>query len=376
MDVNDDVIAEARSRTGLSHLGNESFHDGLVALFKGAADAGSFNELGMAVLRDQAIGLLSVRLQVEDWYRRHPEIDEQQILGPLFGLGLPRTGSTALSFLLAEDPGARSLLAWESMAPAPPPDPTTYDTDPRIAEMALQMSLIDGMAPKFKSMLPSAPTGPTECLQLMALDFRSAMFAALGDNRYYDHWLTECDMLSAYRYHQRVLKLLQWRFPTKPWRLKSPAHMNSLDALLVVYPDARFVMTHRDIVQVMPSLVSLLDATSEFMRDGPLAADFAAHQASYWERGLRETLAYRDGGNEAPVLRHRLHRDASQSPTSDCPALRLAGRGSDGQRGRPDARLVGGEPARQARRARLPPERVRHRSRRFTDPVRLLQRTL
>ncbi|MHB8464880.1 MAG: sulfotransferase family protein [Acidimicrobiales bacterium] len=296
--MTDEVIAEARSRTGLTDLGDESFHEGLVALLEGAEAAGSFNELGMAVVREQAIGFLKVRLSVEDWYHRHPEIDDQEILPPLVGLGLPRTGSTALSFLLGVDPRARSLLAWESGAPTPPPDPATYDTDPRIAEAAVQISLIDEMAPKFKTMLPSSPTGPTECLQIMALDFRSAMLGALGDNRHYEEWLAGCDMVSAYRYHQRVLKLLQWKFPTKPWRLKSPAHMDSIDALVAVYPNARFVMTHRDIAQVIPSVVSLFDAMSEYLRAGPLAPDFAANQAAYWERSLRKTLAYRDAGNE------------------------------------------------------------------------------
>ena len=269
-----------------------------MALVDGTEAAGSYNELGMAVLHDQAIGLLTVRLSVEDWYRRHPEIDEQEILPPLFGLGLPRTGSTALSYLLGADLRARSLMAWEAAAPTPPPDPATFDTDPRIAEAAAQISLIDQMAPKFKTMLPSSPTGPTECLQIMALDFRSAMFGALGDNRHYEAWIASCDMTSAYRYHERVLKLLQWKFPTRPWRLKSPAHMASIDALLEVYPEARFVMTHRDIAQVIPSVVSLLDATSELLRSGPLAPDFAINQAIFWERGLRKTLAYRNAGNE------------------------------------------------------------------------------
>ena len=157
----DEVIAEARARQGLTDLGEESFHEGLVALLEGAEEAGSFNELGMAVLRDQVVGLLRTRLSIEDWYRRHPEIDDQEILPPLFGLGLPRTGSTALGFLLGEDPRARSLLAWESGAPTPPPDPATHATDPRIAEAAAQIALIDQMAPKFKTMLPSSPTGPT-----------------------------------------------------------------------------------------------------------------------------------------------------------------------------------------------------------------------
>ena len=298
MTAADELIAKARSRTGLTDLGDERFHEGLVALLDGAEAAGTFNELGTAVLRDQAVGFLVTRLEVEDWYRRHPEIADQEIEAPLFGLGLPRTGSTALAFLLAQDPRARSLLAWEAGAPTPPPDPATHDTDPRIAATAVQMSLIDEMAPKFKAMLPTSPTGPTECLQLLALDFRSLMFGALGDNRHYETWLAACDMASAYEYHQRVLKLLQWRFPARPWRLKAPPHMDSLPALLAVYPDARFVMTHRDIAQVIPSVVSLLDATSELLRTGPLAEDFAANQAAYWERALRKTVDYRDAGGD------------------------------------------------------------------------------
>lgn len=311
----DELIATARAATGLSDFGAASFHEGLVALIDGAEAAGTFNELGVAVLHDQATEMLSLRLSVEDWYRRHPEIDDREISAPLFGLGLPRTGSTALSYLLARDPRSRSLLVWETNSPTPPPEPETYGCDPRIAEAAVRISLIDELAPKFKTMLPQDPDGPNECLQVMALDFRSPMFGALGDNRAYDEWLDGCDMVSAYEYHRRVLKLLQWRFPPRPWRLKSPAHMRYIESLVEVYPDARFVMTHRDIAQVIPSVVSLLDATSEMLRTGPLAPDFAEHQATYWESALRTTLAYRDAGHE-----HLFHdiqfRDMRPDPMS------------------------------------------------------------
>jgi hypothetical protein len=158
--------------------------------------------------------------------------------------------------------------------------------------------MIDHLAPHFKVMLPQSATGPTECLEILALDFRSAMLMALADNPGYTEWLLQCDMVPAYRYHERVLKLLQWKFPARPWRLKSPAHMQAIDALLEVYPEARFVMTHRDIAQVIPSVVSLLDATSEMLRNGPLADDFAARQATFWEHGIRKTLAYRDAGHD------------------------------------------------------------------------------
>ncbi len=298
MNTVDTLLAQARERTGLDDLGDESFREGLVALIEGAEQAGTYNELGIAVLHDQTVEFLSNRLSIEDCYRRNPEIDEQVIEAPLFGLGLPRTGSTALSFLLAEDPRFRSLLTWEANSPTPPPEPATYDTDPRIAEAAARISLIDELAPKFKSMLPTSPTGPTECLQILALDFRSAMFAALGDNRHYDEWFAGCDMTSAYRYHERVLKLLQWKFEPRRWRLKTPAHMQSIDALVEVYPAATFVMTHRDVAQVIPSVVSLMDATSEMLRQGPLAPDFAAKEAAFWERGMRKLLDFRDESDD------------------------------------------------------------------------------
>lgn len=296
MSTADELIERARRDTGLSDLGPDTWHEGLVALLEGAEKAGSLNELGVAVLHDQAVGLLRTRLEVEDWYRRHPEIDDQEITAPLFGLGLPRTGSTALSYLLAQDTRSRSLLTWESGQPTPPPTPETYDSDPRIEQAAATIAFLDELAPHFKVMLPMSPTGPNECLQILAIDFRSAVFLALGDNPTYEAWLAECDMTSAYEYHRRVLKLLQWKFPTRPWRLKSPAHMQAIDALVRVYPDARFVMTHRDIAQVIPSVVSLLDSTSELLRSAPLPADFAVRQADYWEQGLRATLAFRDSG--------------------------------------------------------------------------------
>ena len=49
------------------------------------------------------------RLEVEHWYHIHPEIDEEQIVAPLFGVGLPRTGTTALIYMLARDPSTRTL---------------------------------------------------------------------------------------------------------------------------------------------------------------------------------------------------------------------------------------------------------------------------
>ena len=95
----DDLTAAAIERTGLDDFGDDSFREGLEILVRALADEARLNARGKAFIYDR-IGLhLCQRLQVEDWYRRHPEIDDEPIVAPLFGLGLPRTGSTALSFL-------------------------------------------------------------------------------------------------------------------------------------------------------------------------------------------------------------------------------------------------------------------------------------
>ena len=133
----------------------------------------------------------------------NPEIDEQRIVSPLFGLGLPRTGSTALSFLLAQDPARRSLRVWEASDPCPPPETATEHSDPRIALAQAGIDFTNEMFPGMSEMLPTAAEGPQECLLPMAMGFRSVVFEGMSYVPSYTAWLLHCDMEPAYRYHRR-----------------------------------------------------------------------------------------------------------------------------------------------------------------------------
>jgi hypothetical protein len=293
------LVAAARARTGLDDFGDEdTWQEGLEVLVRALTTEASLNELGEAVFADQLTGYLTKRLEIERWYAEHPEINEQEIVAPLFGLGMPRTGSTALSFLIACDRGRRSLRTWEADAPCPPPEAATEDTDPRIADSAASIELVQQMFPDFVGMLPTSPTGPQECLLLLALDFRSQVFEGYALIPSYTEWILSCDMTPAYRYHKRVLKLLQWRCPPTRWWLKSPAHMTTIDALDSVYPDARFVMSHRDIGAVLPSLCALKLALGAPVtaRQDPLA--LGRHETALWSESLARTIAFRDAGRE------------------------------------------------------------------------------
>jgi hypothetical protein len=92
---------------------------------------------------------------------------------------------------------------------------------------------------------------------LMALEFKAQVFLVSARIPSYADWFAHCDMEPTYRYEKRVLKLLQWKTPEKVWRLKSPTHTMFLEAYEKVFPEARFVQTHRDVSKVLPSVCDL-----------------------------------------------------------------------------------------------------------------------
>ncbi len=295
----DQLVETAVTRAGSDDFGEDTWQEGLDVLVDSLTTESALNELGESVMIDQIVSLLVNRLEVEHWYGRHPEINEQEIVAPLFGLGLPRTGSTALSFLLACDTGRRSLRTWEAGKPCPPPETATEYTDARIAETQVGIDITNEMFPGFVGMLPTSATGPQECILIMALDFRSQLFEGMASIPAYSSWLLSSDMEPAYRYHQRVLRLLQWRCPPERWWLKTPAHMHSIDALNVVYPDARFVMTHRDVGKVLPSVCAVFEALSNVLTTNPDPMAIGTHNSELWRYSLQRLIAFRDGGNES-----------------------------------------------------------------------------
>lgn len=288
----DDVLHAAVTQTGLDDFGEDSFLEGLTILVASLRDEARLNAKGEAFIYQRITGYLGQRLQVEDWYRRHPEIDEVSLKAPLIGLGLPRTGSTALSMLLAQDPDVRYLRKWESTQPCPPPS-TVKGVDPRIPPGKGEMI-------GTRHHVPTDANGPMECHELMALSFASHLFQSLAQIPTYSAWLVEqADLTPALSYERRVLKLLAWGEPTRPWRLKCPSHVLWLDHLDRVFPDAKFVMTHRDPTDVILSVADLYtDIIGQFTDDidrryiGQLNVE-------HWSAGMTRALQFRAAGNDS-----------------------------------------------------------------------------
>ena len=253
----DELAQAARRETRLEDLGDSSWREGLERLLDSAAREADLNPIGREVLRGWVHRRLVNRLRVTDWTQRHPEVRRERISRPLFVIGMLRTGTTLLCELLAQDPANRPLWKWEGLDCIPPPERAHFADDPRIAKMVTEMEQTYARVPALKAIHFEPGDGPTECVALLGQAFRSQDWVGLFRVPSYTAWLHgSCDMRPAYAYHRLALQLLQSRAPGR-WSLKAPGHMFALEALTTEYPDARFIVMHRDPQKTVPSSASL-----------------------------------------------------------------------------------------------------------------------
>lgn len=248
-----ELIDQATEASGLSDFGPGDFREGLDVLLDSLERDGDFDAVGNQFQIDTLRRRLVNRLEVEQWYSEHPEIEDLPLRGPIDINGMPRTGTTALANIMSLDPQFRSLRGWEQETPCPPPVLGDEDNDPRRARA---VHYIDQQTAEFKAMHISNADATMEDTELLGMAFHGQQYT-LPVFTYHAWWRT-ADMTSTYEYHRRVLKLLQSRRPPELWMLKAPHHNFHLGAIASAYPDARFIMTHRDPAKAVPSWASLV----------------------------------------------------------------------------------------------------------------------
>ncbi len=252
------LIATARAQTGLAQLGDDAILEGLTVLVDALNTEAKLTPQGAQNFEGLITRNLVNRLQVEDYLAKNPALLDAPVEKPLFVFGLPRTGTTLAINLLNADPARRSFLRWEAFNSVPPPKAGELSSDPRyVAEQAkLEMSL--KYVPHISAMHHEDADSPTECQFSMAPSFCAQVYDSQAFMPSYSDWfLDQADYMPAFRYHKRLLQLLQSEAPGR-WTLKNPWHPLFLNELTSVYPDAQLVMTHRDPVDVVGSACSLV----------------------------------------------------------------------------------------------------------------------
>ena len=264
------LLDSAMRTTGLSDFGSEEWREPFSILVRSLEEDADLNLMGRLRTRSELLHSLEARLQIEETYKRHPEIEDEEIVQPIMVVGQGRSGTSFLINVLAANQDNGALLHWEAMFPCPPPEKSTYLTDPRIDSAHRLIDQWNRVTPTLESMHEFAGRVPTEDCEIMAISFMApTWFDALGQVVSYDAYMMQKDMTEAMQYHKRVLKLLQWKNPRQHWVLKDPMHLDRLATVLKTYPDACFVWPHRDPVRALASMISMCGTCQWGRSDNP-----------------------------------------------------------------------------------------------------------
>ncbi|WP_217578817.1 sulfotransferase [Mesorhizobium sp. GbtcB19] len=297
-----EMLRQATSLTGLADFGEPDFEEAFERLLCSAEDEAGFSETGAAIFRNDMIRLLSNRLLLADDWNARPDLAAEDIERPMFILGLPRSGTSILHELLAQDEENRVPLTWETTRLMAKSGEDRSDEE-IIARTESEFHELDRIVPDFKKIHRVGPMLPDECVGFMNNDFKSMHFHVCYRVPAFQAWQDQSDFVSVYRSHRRQLQRLQRRKRGAQWVLKSPQHLWTLEALLKVYPDARIVQLHRDPVEALGSYASLVRNVRRAVSDTQDPHEIGREWARYFAAGLNKSAeTKRTSGREASFL--------------------------------------------------------------------------
>lgn len=283
----DDIAAAAVRTTGMADFGDGAHEEGLRVLVEDLAspEAGLTprgNYFQRSEVKSALVGVLLTQAQ----FAAHPEHKDVPIERPIFLMGLPRTGTTALHRYLHADPGSQGLEMWLTQYPQPRPPRATWESDPIFNAMQQAFSAHHVESPEFMGIHYMDATTVEECWRLLRQTGKSNSYESLANLPRYTDWLKQQDWTDAYARHKENLQLVGLNDPEKRWILKNPSHMTALDALMTVYPDALIVYTHRDPVTCIASSCSLSAETTVGHSSTYVGGVIGHTQLDLWSRAF------------------------------------------------------------------------------------------
>ena len=304
----DAVVAAARAADGLRDFGDDSYREPLEKLLWSLEHEAQLNAIGRAVLSQRMVDILATRLRVQHYLQRFPEIADEEIAAPLFIVGLPRTGTTMLHRTIAGDHRMYAPLWYEVRYPSPAPDwDFTAAGDARIAAAQAEMAAMLAANPDLLAIHPMDAMGPDEDIMLLEQSFYSFNTQAYANIPSFDAWIESRDHTPGYEYFRLLLQFLQWQKKRsgqagERWTLKAPHHLHYMDLVFKVFPDAKVVQSHRDPVETLPSLTSLIAGVWVIYSDSADPIEVGRQWSRKFARGMQHTMAVREQMGEGQFL--------------------------------------------------------------------------
>jgi len=298
-----EIVSEAEHQVGITD--SEPFvRRNLERLVAAINHEGFMSAEGMAGAHRALLNDMVNRLEGLKWVQQYPEIAEEAIEKPVFLMGLPRSGTTYFQYLFDCDQRFRLIRTWEAMTPSPPPGFDPESAEQRRMSWAERRREMFPTVDGFAALHLHDEDGSEECHAFMEQSFGAAGLNNLYRvPTFFDYLLDEADLEASYRVHKRQLQLLQWRTRVKPWALKYPNHLLAVPEIIKVYPDARFVMTHRDPIQTLASICKMSYKLRSARSDKPIdKEDVGRYMTHFVQRHIERIMALVNGPHARQVV--------------------------------------------------------------------------
>lgn len=286
----DTLSQEATRRTGLTDFGNLQFREGLQTLLASIEHDTSLHFLGHLSLRRSVVESLVNRLLLVEAQKSFPEVFDAPLIPPLIVLGLPRSGTTYLHRLLAEDPAHHAPPFWELVRPLQQPG----ERDERRKVISRELLWRKRVAPELDRKHHITVDTPEECLFMLGATFEALLFWVLAPVRGYAEWYMTQDHTRKYREYRAWLQVLQATTPGKRLVLKAPEHTGALGELLRAVPQAQIIQAHRDPVSAYASFNSLIASTHATSDVRPDIKQIAKTNLQFLETEIARSMAARE----------------------------------------------------------------------------------
>lgn len=278
----DSLHQRAIDAAGFDDFGDPSYLEGLRILLQAYDEEARLHPTGMEMTEGSIVHVLTQRLRTEEMWKRHPGVLATEIRRPIFILGCVRTGSTALHYLMGDDPGLQKLEWWLASNPRPRPPRETWEDHPDFQASQAEMDGMFGADPSLKTMHFTTAAGPEECRHFLAQSFTDDSFEVTATIPSYEEWYHSTRHEKTYERHKRLVQLVGSTDTERRWLLKYPVHLRQLDVLLDVYPDACVVHTHRHPTEVIPSYTNMVAGYRGLFEEDVDREDIARHQLAGW----------------------------------------------------------------------------------------------
>lgn len=295
------VSLDGAAREGLARLTDAMARETHLSLF------------GRVSVRYDLTRLARNAALIERMHAENPAIGAAPVVAPVFIMGLPRSGTSFLHTLLGYDPDVMVPRVWQTLYPAPRPRDFDKRTSAAARKTDRQLGIFAGMAPDFPAIHPIDADSPQECSEITAHVFQSLRFDTTFRVPSYTKWLDDFGHDAAFAFHKRYLQALQYGVGAKFWALKCPDHTFSIPAILATYPDARFVVVHRDPVHVFASVAHMTEVLrAPFLRDID-TAEIGRQVTERWIEGAKLLVAFDRSGALPPERLINLQYEALTS---------------------------------------------------------------